>query len=207
MSKLMRFAVLVVSLLSLFGVLSSAAGAVTWTNTGDTAFTATGGPMTFSGGGLSWICTGSDWSGTTGSSPFVGAIYRAVTGHGDYTGCSIASVSTAVTCDYTLTATSWAAGPPAVTSGNVDLTCNVTQGGTKICHIEGQTASHYVNPTATAFGKFVMTESSTLKMTNAVGSCPFGNNVTETLSMHTWTITNATGGPAAHTGPIITRHP
>jgi hypothetical protein len=207
MSKLMRVAVLVVSLMSLFGVLSSAAGAVTWTNTGDTAFTATGGPMTLSGGGLSWICSSSDWSGMTGSSPFVGTIYRAVTGHGDYTSCSIAGVSTAVTCDYTLTAATWIAGPPATTSGNIDLTCSVTQGATKICHIEGQTAGHYVNPTAAGFGKFVLTESNTLKTTNATATCPLGNNATTTLATQTWTITNATGGPAAHTGPILTRHP
>ncbi|MCW2995272.1 MAG: hypothetical protein JWQ18_2767, partial [Conexibacter sp.] len=38
MSKFARFVVLVVSLTSLFGVMSSTAGALTWTNDGGSSF-------------------------------------------------------------------------------------------------------------------------------------------------------------------------
>jgi hypothetical protein len=206
MSKLMRITVLVVSLMSLLGVMSSSAGAVTWTNDGDTSFTATGGPGTLSGGGLSLVCSSAHATGMTGTAPFAGTIWDAATGEATFNNCSIAGISTAVNCTYTLTAQTWSAGPPAVTSGNIDATCNVTQGGTKICHVEGQTAGHYTNPTATSFGTLVLTESNTLKTTNATGSCPLGNNTNVTLSQQDFKLENAAGGPGPlHTGPIITR--
>ena len=46
MSRISRLAVLVTALASLFAVLSSTAGAATFTNSGSTAFTATGGAGT-----------------------------------------------------------------------------------------------------------------------------------------------------------------
>jgi hypothetical protein len=195
MSKIMRLCVLVVSLMSLFGVMSSAAGAVTWSNDGGHAFTATAGPGTLSGGGLSLACTGGTATGTMAASPFVGAIWDAATGAVTFNACTIAGVPTTVNCSYTLTATGQST--PAVTNGLLDVTCNVVQGGTKICHIEGSTAAHYINHPDP---RLTVTTSNTLKTTNAVGSCPLGNNGTTHLSEFTFTMTSATP-------PTITRRP
>src|ERR1700712_4869417 len=71
MSKIMRIAVLAMSLVSLFAVMSSAAGAVTWTNTGQTPFTATAGSGTLSSTGVILDCGGGDASGIT-STPVSG---------------------------------------------------------------------------------------------------------------------------------------
>ena len=51
MSKISRLVVLAIALASLFAVLSSTAGAVTFTNDGGTAFHATGSPGTLSATG------------------------------------------------------------------------------------------------------------------------------------------------------------
>src|SRR5689334_10859893 len=73
MSRIMRVAVLVTALMSFFAVLSSTAGAVTWHNTGSTAYTATSGPMTLSVGANIFACTGSSDTGTAHSGSTVGA--------------------------------------------------------------------------------------------------------------------------------------
>ena len=65
MSKIMRIAVLAMSLVSLFAVMSSAAGAVTWTNTGQTSFTATTGAGTLGSTGTSLNCATASATGAT----------------------------------------------------------------------------------------------------------------------------------------------
>jgi hypothetical protein len=195
MSKIMRLCVLGVSLMSLFGVMSSAAGAVTWSNDGGHAFTATAGPHTLSGNGLSLSCSGGTATGTMSPSPFVGAIWDAATGAVAFSGCTVAGVATTIDCSFTLTATGQST--PAVTNGLLDLTCNYSQSGTKICHIEGSTAVHYINHPDP---RLTVTTSNTLKTTNAVGNCPLGNGGTTHLSEFAFTMTSANP-------PTITRRP
>lgn len=204
MSRIARFAVLVAALMSLFAVMSSSAGAVTWHNTGDTAFTATSGAGTLSVTSASLACTGSDASGTTAATPFVGATWAAATGTATFTNCAIAGIPTSVDCGYTLTASSQSGG---VSSGNVDANCGVYQFGAQICVIHGQTPGSYTNPSGTTAGKLTLNHSATLKTTNGSGgTCPLGANEPSTLTTFTYTITNATGGASTpHLGPIVTR--
>ena len=209
MTRAMRVVVLVTALMSLFAAVSTTAGAVTWHNTGDTAFTATGGAATPAATGESVTCSSSDFRGTTGASPFVGATWAAATGTGAFTGCKLAGVTTAITCAYTFTATAWAAGPPSVTSGVADATCALAQGGVTVCHIEGATPGTYTNPSGTTKGKLTLSASNTLKTTNpASGTCPLGNGDPFSLTMQTINVTSATGGgDPLHPGPVNTRTP
>jgi hypothetical protein len=194
MTKFMRMCLLVASLMSLLGVMSSSAGAVTWVNDGGHDFTATGGPGTFSGGGLSLSCPGLAATGTVATSPFVGALWSAASGTARYTGCTFSGIPTGFHCNYRLTVV---AQTLPVTSGHLDVTCDITQGATKICHIHGATPVHYVNPPD---ARLILTHSNTLRTTNGTGSCLLGNGTTMTLSQQTWTLTSANP-------PIITRRP
>jgi hypothetical protein len=193
MSKIMRMCVLVASLVSLFGVMSSSAGAVTWVNDGGHAFTATAGSGTLSGGGLSLVCPNATATGTMAASGFVGPVWSAASGTATFNGCTIAGIPTGVHCSYTLTA---ATQTLPVTNGNVDVTCRAYQGGTNICHIHGATPGHYINP---PHARLILTHSNTLRTTNSVGNCPLGvGNATLTRQEFTLTSANA---------PIITRRP
>jgi hypothetical protein len=205
MNRIARLGVLVTALLSLSGVIAGAADAVTWHNSGSTAFTATSGPTTVSSTGASLACTSTDISGTAGTSPFVGVTWKSTTGTAQFTGCSLGGTNTGVTCSYAVTATAWTATPlPAVTSGTVDVTCIVTQFGSPLCVVEGPTGGTYSNPTA-ANGRATLPTSSTLRTTNtATGTCPLGNGDAMTITTSAFTITTATGGTGSQ-GPFITR--
>ena len=198
MSKIMRVVVMVTALMSLFGVMSATAGAVTWHNTGNTAFTATGGAGTLSSTGVSLVCTSSDATGTAPAS-VVGATYTS-TGTATFTGCRLAGLAAAVSCNYSLTGTAFSAG---VTSGTVDATCSVSQAGVAVCHIAGTTPGSYTNP-GTA-GRLTLSASSSLRTFNpASGTCPLGNGDTASLTQQVFTVTGGTGG-AGTVGPVINR--
>jgi hypothetical protein len=84
-----------------------------------------------------------------------------------------------------------------VTNGNVDLTCDMTQGGTKICHIEGATPGHLIDPPD---ARMVVTHSSGTRSTHVPpGSCPLGSGP---LTSVRYTVTFTSANP-----PDITRRP
>lgn len=195
MSKIMRMCVLVASMASLCGVMSSSAGAITWVNDGGASFTATAGPVTLSAGGLNLICSHGDVTGTMSASPFVGAVWSAASATQQFTGCIFSGVVTNIHCRYTVTAVGQST--PSVTNSAVDTTCDMSQGGTKLCHIHGTTPAHYLNP---PHARLIMTASNTLRTTNAVGACWLGHGGVLGLSQQTITLTS----PNA---PIITRLP
>ena len=64
MSRFTRVVVLVAALMSVAGVGASAAEAITWDNSGATAFTATGGAVTYTGTDLTFPCTNTTTTGT-----------------------------------------------------------------------------------------------------------------------------------------------
>jgi hypothetical protein len=136
----MRIVVLAVSLLAM---LASAASAATWQNTGDTSFTATAGAVTLSIGANNLTCGG---SAATGNAPMsvaaIPAPARLATGTIVFDACRLAGVLAFVHCDYVLTGNTYVA--PTV-SGNWDITCNVVQFSTEICHVEGRTAVTYTS--------------------------------------------------------------
>src|SRR6185312_4602675 len=135
---------LVTALTSLFAVLSSTAGAVTFTNFGSTAFTATGGPGTLAITGASGTnnlaCSGSSATGAVPS-----GVFTAVTGSVNFSPCTVLG-HLKVTCSYSLTPVSFAS---PVTTGVADVNCLVTLAtspNTPLCNITGTTPGQYTNP-------------------------------------------------------------
>jgi hypothetical protein len=201
MSKFSRIVVLVTALASLFAVMSSTAGAVTWHNEGSTTFHATGGAATlsFTGAGspTTLPCAASTATANAPVGTFTSAVYR-VTGTLRFTPCSLIGQSTYVDCTFTLTALTWSAG---VTAGPVDVTCDarLEVGNVGLCHVDGSTPGSYTNPSGLTPGRFTLTSPSTLTVTNfGSTSCPIGTG-SDHLTEHTLNLTPGTAGP------IITR--
>jgi hypothetical protein len=191
MSKITRITVLAMSLMSLFAVTSSAAGAVTWTNTGQTAFTATAGTVSYSVTATALACSSADASGTT-TTPASGIGAAIVSGTIKTTGCRVAIGDLPWHCTYTLTGSTFIAG---VTNGNADLTCGIFLSGREACHIEGRTPANYTNGAGGSAGILALPHSSTLIITdgNGGGSCPVGSNERLTLAPVTFRVTSGTG--------------
>jgi hypothetical protein len=203
MSTKARIVVLVVSLLA---VLAPSAQAVTWHNSGDTAFTAVGplgGFGTLSATGLNVACNQSI-TGTTGTSPFVGTTWTAMQVTAQYTGCLMAGVPFNMDCQQALTAESQSGG---VTSGSLDTFCEGYMFNFSVCRFEGSQAVTYTNPSG-APGTFLLPATTGLRSTDgADGTCPMGNGDTVSWTARSLTVALATGGPAPHTGPVLTRTP
>jgi hypothetical protein len=206
MSRIARFAVLVTALASLMGVVSATAGAVTWHNTGNTAYTATGGPVTMSVGANNLACTASSATGSAPGGSVVGSTY-VMGGTITLSPCTLAGQSTYVHCGVTDTLVTYSGG---VSSGNEDWTCTVRLAATNtaLCHIEGQWPDHYINPVSPARGRWTVTHA-TLTITHSSGtSClliPSGaTSAPLTMRHFTITITNASGGTGT-LGPVINR--
>lgn len=201
MSGVMKMATALLVAVGLMSVAASAAGAITWHNTGDTAFTATGGPIVMSIGGNVISCTGSTMTGTTGAAPFVGAAWTAATGTLTGTPCSQAGTNYRLDCTYQLTAATQL--NPADTVGTTHLNCVWgLLSGTNLCRIQGTTPFTYLNPSAPAKGRFTLpTSNSGLTMSN-ITSCIWGTGTVH-LQHTAITVTNGTGGGG--NGPIITR--
>jgi hypothetical protein len=198
MSRIMQFAVLVMALLSLSAVVSSTAGAVTWHNTGNTSFTATGGTATVQSANATIHCNDVR---ATGASLLVTLENDIATGTATFTSCSIPSlVSSGVhmACNYTLTGISATA---TVVTGTADFHCVATIPFFPSCTITGSAASTYTNPTASATGRLHRAHSSTVTVS---GSGCLLSQGQATLSAQTLTITSATGGTGT-LGPKFTR--
>ncbi|WP_445149599.1 hypothetical protein [Baekduia sp. Peel2402] len=195
-----RIVVLVSVLTSLFAVMSSTTGAVTWTNTGSTVIHATGPGGILNIGANALSCTGTTASATAAANS-VGSIYS-VPGTVTFSPCTLAGQSMYIHCAFTLTGSSFTS---PITTGAADVTCDLrlVTGNTKVCHIEGSTLDHYINPTAATNtpGKVTLTTSSSLTTTHSSGtSCLLGTGPSH-LSEQTITVTSVAGSP------IITRHP
>jgi hypothetical protein len=205
MSRITRFAVLITAFASLSAALASTAGAVTWHNTGGTAFHATGGALslsvTGSGGTNLLTCTASTATGVAPGGTTVGATYT-IPATLTYSPCTLAGNAAYIHCNSNFTGTFQPAA--GITSGNADLTCvmRLTASNTALCHLGGTTPFHYTNPSGTTPGRFTLTPSSTLVMSNASGS---------SCSIFIGSFTSATTHSSHQTlaltdgGPVITR--
>ncbi|WP_445149518.1 hypothetical protein [Baekduia sp. Peel2402] len=199
MSRIARFVVLATALTSLFTVVSSTAGAVTWTNTGSTTFHATGGPGTLSVGANNFTCSASTATGTAAADS-TGTVYR-MPGTITFSPCLLAGQATFAHCGFTLTGSAWSAGAPAVTTGSVDITCDIrltNSPATKLCHVEGTTPFSYINPQGATAGRITLTTGSSGLVVDG-DSCLLGNGGAH-LSEQTIPVTSAAGSP------VITRH-
>jgi hypothetical protein len=189
MSKITRLAVLVVGLMSLFGIMSATAGAVTWHNTGATTFTATSGAGTLSSTSAALNCGNATGTGTA-AALFVGTTY-AVSGTATFGSCFLSGITTTVDCGFTLTGTSQPVTRVS-TTGSVDVTCDVSQFGTKLCHIEGSVHGTYTRTAGAGDGVLTLSTGGSLNTTNPPsGSCPLGNGDRAHLSELTFTTTSA----------------
>jgi hypothetical protein len=193
MSRIARIAVFIAALTSLLAVMSTTAGAVTWTNTGATAVHATTGHGALHVGSNALTCQGGTAIGTAPAHS--AASTYAVTGTITFTPCTLAGQATFIDCNYTLTGINWASG---VTAGSADVTCEARlHAGTqlKLCHISGSTPYSYNNST----GALTLSQSSSLIVANGVSVCPLGTG--------TGTLTEQTFNTTAANRPVITRHP
>jgi hypothetical protein len=194
MSRIARLVVLGTALTSLFAVMSSTAGAVTWTNTGSTTIHATGVGFTISVGANNLTCTGTTLTGIA-ATDFTGTVYS-IPATMTYSPCTLAGQATYYHCGLTLTGATFSSG---VTTGAADATCvsRLTASNTPLCHIAGSTPYHYINPTAATStpGRFTLTTSSSLTVSNSSGaSCLLGTGTAE-LSEQTITVTTVAGSP------------
>jgi hypothetical protein len=201
MSRIARFAVLVAALASLFAVMSSTAGAVTWTNEGNTQIHATGAGGRLHIGANTLACTGAT---ATGDAPVHSAAATYVaTGHVIFTPCTLVGQSTFVSCSYSLTGAAFTGATlGGVTTGAADVTCDarLEAGGIGLCHIEGSTAASYTNPSAAGgTGRLTLSTSTTLTVTNfGSTNCPLGTG--------TGTLTHQQLTTTAGFTPILVRH-
>jgi hypothetical protein len=140
MSKFTRLVVLISGLMVLCGIAVPTAGAASWTNSGDTAFTATTGPSTLTANGTTLICTGGTMTGTAPASA-AGPTYPA-SGSLNYSGCRLAIIGVAVSCSWTFLGTSVSGPIPLRVSGTIAVNCTVTGG----CRISGTVTVTYTNP-------------------------------------------------------------
>jgi hypothetical protein len=208
MSRISRFVVLVVGLMSLFAIASSSAGAVTWHNFGDTAYTASGVAGTLGVTGVNLACAAPSATGVSPSADQIGNTVSLAHGAITFTSCTLSGIPTSVHCTYTLTGTALDAVGSGTVTGDADISCGVVQFGSEVCRIEGAVPGSYTNPTnPSTFGKIDVPASSALRTTNgAAGSCPLGVNEPSSLTSQTFTITSATGGATTpHLGPRISR--
>lgn len=203
MSKTLRVALLACALLSAPAAFGSPAGAVTWDNSGDTAFTATGGAMTFSGDtGETLPCTSSTSTGTAPAS-FAGdamLITMTTTWH-----CTLVGIPATVHCHEIMVPTGQTGTPGhLVTNLLTTHTCGVTQLNVEVCHLHGFGKVDYINPTTGATpGRFTWTTTIAWTKTSGSAACPQKWHVPHLSQV----ITAGSGGPAPHTGPVLVRTP
>ncbi len=194
MSTLARLAILLVSMLSLFGGAPTTTGAITWHNTGSTAFTATAGANTLTSTFTPWSCGGATMTGDSPTGSTSSAIYS-IRGTMSFSSCSLSGIATGVDCAYTFTG---ATQTGSQVTGDVDMTCGWYQFNTKICHVAGNVHAIYTNPVA-GVGTLTLTTGGKLVMSNpASGTCPLGNGDLAHLSELTIRTTSANP-------PVITR--
>lgn len=197
MSKIIRVVVLTTALLAALAS-ASTAGAVTWENSGDTAFTATGGATTLHFENVHIPCTGSTTTATTGTSPFTGTTWAGITGTVNYSHCTLSGQNLNLECSYTATLSSQSG---LVSSGVLDTECSLYTFGAKICGYDGTIPVTYTNPNSGP-GSLTLHHATLAGTNGPVGTCPYKPF---TSTQQTWTITAATGGPSPHNGPIVTR--
>lgn len=203
---------LLVSLIALVAVFGAAveAGAVTWHNTGDTAFTATGNGYLVGPNSTTVImgCNGSDTTATVAAAPATGTTWAAMHLQTTVTGCRFSPISlVAMSCTSTFTAVQQ---DGLDVTGALASTCVMTASPTNVvCHFHGQRPATYHDATfpPTGYGYLTVPASNTLKATSGTAACPFGNGTTVPFPHERWSLTTASGAtlPAGHTGPIITR--
>jgi len=196
MSRISRLVVLVTALASLFAVLSSTAGAVTFTNTGSTNFHATAGPGTLtitSSPARDLVCQDATATGTAAMT------FTTITGTATFTNCLLVGIHTEVGCSYTFSPSTFTGiSTDGVTSVNCVARLATTP-NTALCNITGALSSVYVNPSGGTPGRLTLQNQSGLTVSNnsdascSAANVPTGTTRSGDLSETTFTLTDATG--------------
>lgn len=197
MSRILRIAALTVALMA---ALASTAGAVTWENSGDTSFTATGPATTFhfNGGAVHLPCSSAAVSGTAATGPVTGATWaNAASLTVSYPHCTLAGTPYNIQCSASESFDSQTGG---VSSGTLATTCDINVFGTKVCGAAGTIANTYTNPSGGTPGRFTLSQTALTVSNGPVGTCPLGPAAGQ-LTHQTFTVNSGTGGP------VITRTP
>jgi hypothetical protein len=153
------------------------------------AFTATAGPVTFTGSTAALSCTSATEAATVTGSSYAGNPWTgAITGSGTFNGCTVGGQAAQKVCTHTFDFSTWGAisyalSGGALSSGTLHLRCSVRRLGVEVCVITGNVPVRYYNPTSTtplsADGYFsvpaVSKASGLLQAANGSGgNCPIG---------------------------------
>lgn len=202
MSRLARVMVLVLALVS---ASVATAEAVTWHNTGDTAFTAFSGQLVWgpSGTAEGSICAPTTSTATVGATPATATLWSAIAITTTYD-CHLGLGGYVWECSRTFTAQAQSGG---TITGIAGTTCVMSGGGMNFCHAQGTQTASYVNPSGATPGRLLIGHANALHATTLSPGiqCLYAGNPPLTMNAQTYTIATATGGPAPHLGPIITR--
>jgi hypothetical protein len=195
MSRISRVVVLVTALMSVFAVMSSSAGAITWDVSSTAAFAAHSGPGSLSGNGNTLSCLAGTATGAATALMFTGVPWNnAVHGTVTFDGCKIGGTPWHVSCTYGLNATGYSSATHQVT-GTLDLNapndCTAFVGGVAACTIEGTLPVTYDNPPDAK----LTIPAGNLTVTNGPTHCPLiptgGTSGTGSLTALTFTVTGA----------------
>jgi hypothetical protein len=196
MRTILRVAILATAVVA---AMASSASAVTWSNSGDTSFSAAGPATTFhfNAGAVHTPCTDVSVSGSIGAGPFTGATWtNAGTLTATYSHCTLTGQNFTVHCTASESFDGQVGG---LASGTLATSCDVTFATTKVCGITATIPNTYSNPSGGATGSFTLGQTALTLSNGPVGTCPFGTSAT--LTHQTWTVNSGTGGP------VITRTP
>jgi hypothetical protein len=198
MRTILRVALLATAVVA---AMASNASAITWSNSGDTAFTATGPATTFhfNSGAVHFPCSSAAVSGTAGTGPVSGATWtNAASLTISYPHCTLAGTPYNIQCSASESFDNQTGG---VSSGTLATTCDINVFSTKVCGAAGTIANTYTNPSGSTPGRFTLSQTALTLSNGPVGSCPFGTGATGQLTHQTFTVNSGTGGPVINRTP------
>lgn len=212
MSKHARLFLLCGGILAIVAMLASTASASSWTNSGDTAFSATSGAATISTAAATMSCTGSVLTASAGLAD-PGPVWVAFAdGFVRFSLCRIGGTPVTFACFFQLNATGQrAVGPPKVTDVDIVIApqgCSGAVAGVVICTMDGTIrAGTYTDPAGAANGRldWPANRALTVHDVGRAGSCPFGNNVAANMPALSFPLTVGRGGPAPNQGPRLSQ--
>jgi hypothetical protein len=184
---------------ALAAALASNASAVTWSNSGDTALTATGPTTTFhfNNNNVHQPCTSTAVSGTAATGPFSGTTWtNAVSLNVSYSHCTLSGIPYNIACS---ASESFDAQTGGVSSGTLATTCDITVFGEKVCVMSGTIPNTYTNPVSGTSGQFTLSQTTLALSNGPTGTCPYGTSAT--FTHQTWTVNSGTGGPVINRTP------
>lgn len=196
MRTILRVALLATAVVA---AMASNASAVTWSNSGDTTFTATGPSTTFhfNNGAVHQPCTSAAVSGTAATGPVSGATWaNAASLTVSYSHCTLTGINYNIQCSASESFDDQTGG---VSSGTLATACDISVFGEKVCGMSGTIPNTYTNPSGSTPGRFTLSQTTLALSNGPTGTCPYGTS--GTFTHQTWTVNSGTGGPVINRTP------